>query len=274
MKQVLNCKEVRDVKLAQYKEEVSKLDVTPRLTIIQVGDREDSNRYVKNKIARTEECGISCKLVKLKEDVTTELLKVCVSMEQDEADAIIIQCPLPSHIDEKEVMNAINPLKDCDGLTTENIGYLHDQKTRIIPATAQGILDLLDHYGIDVTGMDILLIGRSNLVNRPLYEALLQRNATPTLAHSRTMDLENKLKNFNYAMVVGAIGKAKYLKNVETEYIIDVGINFDENGKLCGDFDIDSCYCDYYTTVPSGVGLLTTHAIVGNIIKCYKMQHK
>lgn len=270
--QKLDCKAVRDFKLALHKEEIKKLGVQPKLTIIQVGDRADSNRYVANKAKRAEECGIKVNIVKLKENISQEKLENIVFGEQSMCDSIIIQCPLPKHINEKEVLSLINPMQDCDGLTKENIGYLHYQEPRIIPATAQGILDLLDYYKIDVTGMDILLIGRSNLVNRPLQEALTQRNATCTLAHSKTKNLQQKLES-GYDMVIGAIGQDRFLKNVDAKYIIDVGINVDENGKLHGDFDIDTCSCEYYTPVPSGVGLLTTHAIVGNIVKCFKLLH-
>ena len=270
--QKLDCKAVRDFKLALHKEEIKKLGVQPKLTIIQVGDRADSNRYVANKAKRAEECGIEVKIVKLAKDVPQQILNIVVSSEQWSCDSIIVQCPLPKHINEKEVLGFINPMQDCDGLTKENIGYLHYQEPRITPATAQGILDLLDYYKVDVTGMDILLIGRSNLVNRPLYEALTQRNATCTLAHSKTKNLQQKLES-GYDMVIGAIGQDRFLKNVDAKYIIDVGINVDENDKLHGDFDIDTCSCEYYTPVPSGVGLLTQEAIVGNIVKCFKLLH-
>lgn len=272
MNQILDCKIVRDSRLAEIKKAVELSGSTPKLVIVQVGDREDSTKYVNNKVNRCVENGIECRVIKLDESITTEALVDKVKEAQEEASAIIVQCPLPKHIDEKTVMDAIDPLKDCDGLTTENIGYLHDQKPRIIPATAQGVLDLLDFHGIDVEGMDILLIGRSSLVNRPLYECLLQRNATPMIAHSKTRGLQEKLSSGNFDMVIGAIGQAKFLKNVYADYIIDVGINFDEDGKMCGDFDIESSECKYYTKVPGGVGLLTQEAIVGNVLKCHLLQ--
>ena len=274
MNKVLDCKVVRDAKLAEIKKQVALCKTKPKMAVVQVGDRADSTKYVNNKIARCLECGIDGEVVKLKDTITTQELVDKVKEVQERVSAIIVQCPLPKHIDEKLVMEAINPLKDCDGLTTENIGLLHNQQPRIIPATAQGILDLIDYYNIDVEGMDILLVGRSNLVNRPLYEALLQRNATPMIAHSKTLDLTVKLASGDFEMVIGAIGKSEFLTKVNTQYIIDVGINVDERGKLHGDFDMEFSRCDYYTKVPGGVGLLTQGGIVSNIMKCHMLQYE
>lgn len=269
---ILDCKTVRDTKLQEIKERVALYKVKPSMMVVQVGKREDSTRYVNNKIKRCLEVGIQADVDRFTETITTKELIEKVKEIQESVSAIIVQCPLPKHIDEKAVIKAINPLKDCDGLTEENIGLLHNQNPRIVPATAQGILDLLDFHNIDVQGMNVLLIGRSNLVNRPLYELLLQRNATPTIAHSKTKGLQEILSSGHFDMVIGAIGQDRFLKNVKTQYIIDVGINVDENGKLHGDFDIDSCQCDFYTPVPSGCGLLTQEAIVENIVKCHLLQ--
>lgn len=274
MNQVLDCKIVRDTKLAEIKKQVALCKVKPSMAVIQVGNREDSTKYVNNKIARCIECGIDSEIVKLEETITTEDLITKVREVQERVSALIVQCPLPKHINEKAVMEVINPLKDCDGLTTENIGLLHNQQPRIIPATAQGILDLIDYYGVEVEGMDILLIGRSNLVNRPLYEALLQRNATPMIAHSKTLDLQAKLSRGDFEMVIGAIGQAEFLTKVNTRYIIDVGINVDYIGRLHGDFNMEFCKCSYYTKVPGGIGLLTQEAVVSNILKCHMLQYE
>lgn len=275
-----NCKEVRDFHLAKAKEYISTLSQKPRALIVQVGDRPDSNKYIKNKMTRCEECGIEVKLLKLPEDTSELLLINYIKSMQNMYHAIILQCPLPKHINEQNVMSVINPIKDCDGLHYINIGHLHSGNPQIVPATAQGILDLLDYYNINVSGMNILLVGRSHLVNRPLQELLCQRDATVTLAHSKTNNLQKMLNSGDYQMVIGAIGKPKYLKNVNTRYIIDVGINvvnISMNGidnKIVGDFDINSCNCRKYTTVPSGVGLLTQASIVNNIIKCYNLYTK
>ncbi len=268
MKQ-FNCKEVRDSKLKQIKLIVDTLEVRPTLLVIQVGSRPDSTRYVRNKINRCLEVGIEAKALVLPETITTDELIQVVLEEQEKVSALIVQCPLPSHINEIEVLNSLHPVVDCDGLHPLNIGFLHSQQHTMVPATAQGIMDLFEHYEIDVTGMEVLLVGRSNLVNRPLYELLLQKNATPTIAHTKTRNLQEKLSSGNYDIVIGAIGQDRGLSNVNAKYIIDVGINVNTEGKLHGDFDIDTCNCEYYTPVPSGVGLLTQASVVTNILKCH-----
>lgn len=272
MSEILDCKVVRDLHLQESKEYIEKLTIKPRLLIIQVGNREDSNKYIKNKKARCEECGIEVHVLRMSEDSSEQLLINYVKSMQSKYHALIVQCPLPSHIDEQIVMNEIDYKKDCDGLNYINIGLLNSGQYSIVPATAQGIINLLDFQKIDVSGMNILLIGRSNLVNRPLRELLCQRDATVTMAHSKTRHLQDMLSSGNYDMVIGAIGKPKHLKNVNTKYIIDVGINVGDNGKLCGDFDIDTCNCEYFSPVPKGCGLLTQSSIVENVISCYKLQ--
>lgn len=276
MKQALDCKVVRDKILGEVKQIVEKLEAfgceKPSVKIIQVGNREDSNRYVKNKINRCLEVGIEASVAVFPEEIITLELIAEIEKIQSEVSAVIVQCPLPKHIDEKMVMETINPLKDCDGLTRTNIGYIYSGTPRIIPATALGILTLLEENNVQLEGANVLLIGRSNLVNMPLFKLLLDENATVTIAHSKTKDLDKKLSSGDYDIIVGAIGKSKFLKNAKAKYIIDVGINVDENGKLTGDFDIDTCECEYYTPTPSGTGLLTQGAIVLSILKCHLLQ--
>ncbi len=267
-----DCKEVRDYKLAQAKELVEGMETKPSLIIIQVGSRADSTRYVRNKINRCLDVGIEANAIVLPESSTTE--EVIETIKQHhKVSAIIVQCPLPKHIDEFEVINAVPYYQDCDGLTVRNVGLLHSQKPVIVPATAQGIIDLFDYYNIDLASKNVLLVGRSNLVNRPLYELMLQRNATPTIAHTKTKCLDKHLIDATYDIIVGAIGKPLELKYVNAMFIIDVGINVMHDGTMVGDFDIDTCYCGMYTTVPSGVGLLTQQAIVHNVIKCHNMRN-
>lgn len=272
---VLDCKVVRNYKLKHHKEEISKLSSKPKLLIIQANNNHASDTYVRNKMNRCIECGIEVTLKEFDESITENELIKYVDFVQDLYDAIIPQSPMYNHINEKNVISHIHYTKDCDGLNEINIGKLHNQdKNAIIPATAQGILDLFDYYKIDLTGKNVLIVGRSLLVSRPLQEMLTQRDCTVTMAHSKTKNLQYMLSSGDYDIVVSAIGKAKELRQIEAEYIIDVGINRDENGKLCGDVDIDTCKCKYYTPVPSGCGLLTQETIVGNVLKCYELQHK
>ncbi len=267
-----NCKEVRDYKLAQAKEVVEGMKIKPSLIVIQVGSRADSTRYVRNKINCCLNVGIEANAVVLPESSTTEEV-IEVIKQHHKVSAIIVQCPLPKHIDEFKVVNAVPHHQDCDGLTVRNVGLLHSQRPMIVPATAQGIIDLFDYYDISLASKDVLLVGRSNLVNRPLYELLLQRNATPTIAHTKTKSLDEHLIDASYDIVIGAIGNPLELEHVNAVFIIDVGINVIHDGTMVGDFDIDTCHCYKYTTVPNGVGLLTQQAIVHNVIKCHNMRN-
>lgn len=271
---VLDCKVVRDSKLQKYKEEISQMKRKPKLLIIQANNNLASDTYVRNKMNRCIESGIEVTLKKFDESVTEEKLCKYIDFIQDLYDAIVPQSPMYSHINEKDVISHINHNKDCDGLNETNIGKLHNQdKNAIVPATAQGILDLFDYYNIDLTGKNVLIVGRSLLVSRPLQEVLTQRDCTVTMAHSKTKNLQYLLSSGQFDYVIGAIGKPKQLNSVNCVGIIDVGINRDKYNKLCGDFDIDTCNCEWYTPVPSGVGLLTQQAIVRNVLKCYELQH-
>lgn len=272
---ILDCKVVRDTKLKQYREEISKLSRSPKLWIIQVGDNEVSNKYVSNKIKRCEECGIETSLSKFDNDITEEILIKEIEFKQDLYEAVILQLPVPKHINADKVIQHIKTEKDIDGLTEGNIGKVHNSnKNGIVPCTAVGIVDLLDYYNIDVTGMNVLLVGRSTLVNKPLAEVLTQRDATCTIAHSKTEMLPEMLSSGNFDMVISSVGKANLLRDVKTTYAINVGMQVID-GKLVGDFDADTLQCVFMTSNGSGgTGLLTQEAIVGNIIKCYKLQYK
>ena len=274
MNKILDCNIVRGTHLGMAEDKIKELEKQPRLLVIQIGNNPSSERYIRNKIKTCQDVGIYCHHQKINnESISEELLIKSIQLEQEDYDAVIVQCPLPEHINVQNVMNAIDPKKDCDALGKENIMLLHTGEPAIVPATAQGILDLLDFYQYDVEGENILLIGRSQLVNKPLQELLCQRNATVTLAHSKTANLGDMLENGGFDIIISAVGKPKCLEYAESKLLIDVGINFDEDGRMCGDFDIDSCTCKYYTSVPKGVGLLTQEAIVCNVIKCYEMQH-
>ena len=273
MMQKINCLEFRDTKMKEIKERVESMIKKPSLLIIKVGDDQASNKYVSNKIKRCEDVGISVELIQMPENVTESDIITTLTLHQPEHNAVIIQEPLPKHIDSKTVNSYIYNYKDCDGLTEENIGRLFNQRNCITPATPQGIVNLFDFMNVDLSGKEVLVIGRSNLVGRPLAELMLQEDATVTIAHSRTKNLEEKVASGRYDIIVSCVGKAKFLKGAKAEYLIDVGINLDENGKMCGDFDIDTCDCEYYTSVPGGVGLLTQATIVENIIKCFQLQY-
>lgn len=267
----INCIAFRDEKLESLKVEVETLKNRPTLLVIQVGDNPASNKYVGNKVKKCEEIGIACNILKLKENTTQSDLIDILRNEQEDYSSVIVQEPLPRHINSKEVNRYLYPEKDCDGLTETNIGHLHNQRNQITPATPQGIMNMFNWLNVDLTGKEVLIVGRSILVGRPLAELMLQKDATVTVAHSKTKNLQEKISSGNYDIIVACIGQAKFLKNAKAEYLIDVGINFID-GKMCGDFDIESAQCDYYTSVPNGCGQLTVATVTENIIKCHKLQ--
>lgn len=267
----IDCVKFRDDKLARLKSEVEEMDNKPALLVVQVGDNPASNKYVANKVKRCEETGIECTVLKLDESITEEELINTVRFNQYDYSAIIVQEPLPKHINSKKVNKYVMPKRDCDGLTMANIGSLHNQNNKLTPATPQGVVDMFDYYNVDLTGKEVLIVGRSILVGRPLAELMLQKDATVTVAHSKTKNLQEKISSGRYDIIVACIGQAKFLKNAKAEYLIDVGINF-MDGKMCGDFDIESAICNYYTSVPQGVGQLTVATVVENVIKCHKLQ--
>lgn len=267
----IDCAKFRDYKLKELKSEVEEMDIVPSVLVVQVGDNPASNKYVGNKKKRFEETGIKCDIDRFDESITQEQLIRNIRLRQHDYSAVIVQEPLPKHIDSKEVNKYIRPKKDCDGLTMKNIGSLHNQRNMITPATPQGVMDMFDYYNVDLSSKEVLIVGRSILVGRPLAELMLQKDATVTVAHSKTKDLQEKISSGRYDIIVACIGQAKLLKNAKAEYLIDVGINFID-GKMCGDFDIDSAECEYYTSVPNGVGVLTQATIVENVIKCHKLQ--
>lgn len=251
----------------------------PRLVIISVGDDPASKIYVKNKIKAAEECGVLISTFPMLADTEEEYIKEIINVfnEDSQIDGIMVQLPLPSHLNERTIIDTIDPTKDVDGLTTTNIGRLRSGQPCIKPCTAAGIIDLLDYYNIEIDGKDITIIGRSNIVGKPLADMMMERGATITQCHSHTRSLEDAI---DYAdMVVSAVGKPKLLNHEPlsfwTDTIIDVGINRDENGKLCGDVDYDDIIehrmdTINITPVPGGVGPMTVAELMKNTVECWR----
>lgn len=264
-------------KLIESKKQELQLKVKDRrigLLIIKVGNDKASKKYVDNKIKLCEEIGIESHVCKFEEDVTQEdLLEVIHGLNKEKhIDGLMVQLPLPKHLDENTIINAIDPAKDIDGFTNENLGKLLKGDKNLIACTPKGIMTLLDYYNIELQGKDVLIINRSNIVGKPLAFLMLERNATVTIAHSKTKDLENKIKNSD--IVVTAIGKANMFNAdsfSDNTTIIDVSINFDENGKMCGDVkksDYNKLIeknCNI-TPVPGGVGKMTVLSLIEQTI--------
>ena len=258
-------KELRG-KIEKYKADGSKV---PSLCVIQVGDNPASNSYIKGKLKDCSDIGVDVAHIKLEENTNDSELKITVRECSSKYNGIIVQLPLPSHIDVEAVTYCIPANKDVDGFRRDS--YFD-------PCTPKGIVDWLDYNKYDVTGKDVVVVGRSKIVGKPLVNMLIDKGATVTCCNSKTVFIEQYLHNAD--LVVSAIGKPKYFDGLsfrDTDIIVDVGINRDENGKLCGDIDresVERIFEDTYVTpVPGGVGLLTRLALLENVVKAYEMQN-
>lgn len=246
-------------KTARLKEETG---LVPGLVVILVGEDSASQVYVRNKERSALAAGFQSQVVRLPETTTEEeLLTLIEEYNQDDAwHGILVQLPLPKHIDEEKVLFAISPNKDVDGFHPTNMGKFWSGHPVMIPSTPAGIMEMFKEYGIDLTGKNAVVIGRSNIVGKPMAQLLMDANATVTIAHSRTKDLVAVARQADILVV--AIGRAKFVTKdfvKEGAVVIDVGMNRDENGKLCGDVDFDSVaeVASYLTPVPGGVGPMT-----------------
>ena len=260
--------------LEQVKERVAKLEKQPHLVVILVGENPASKIYVNSKKKAAEKVGIKSTVIEMSVDVSEkELLSTIEKLNNDsDVTGILVQLPLPKHIDKNKVILAISPKKDVDGFTPENVGKMViGLEPYFYPATPQGIMMLLDEYKIPIEGKEAVVVGRSNIVGRPMAQLLLKRNATVTMCHSFTQDIQDKIKTAD--IVISAVGKkivrCKMVK--KNSCIVDVGIFRDANGKLTGDVDFDfvSPTCGYISPVPGGVGPMTIASLMYNASKVY-----
>jgi len=259
----------------EIKNEVSKLQKKPMLAVIITNDNEAGKVYVKNKQRACEKTGINSITINFEASVTeNEILKKIDELNNDDkVDAILVQLPLPKHIDCEKILNAISPSKDADGFHYENAGKMFTgQIPNSVACTPKGIIRILDEYNVNLEGMNALVIGRSNIVGKPISQLLLQRNATVTTAHSKTKNIDFYTKNAD--LIVCAIGKPKFLKGdmiKEGVVIIDVGIS-KVDGKLCGDVDFETVYpkASLITPVPGGVGPMTVAMLIKNTLELSK----
>lgn len=275
--QILDGKEVKRIKLEELKNEVLKLDRPLGLTVIQVGDDSASNIYVKQKSKLANNLEFNFNHIKLEENVTEEeVLNIINSLNRDNCvDGILVQMPLPEHLNSRIIQNTISPLKDVDGLTDINMGMLVHKKNCLVPCTPLGVMELLKYYNIDVAGKNVVIVGRSDLVGRPMAEVMINNDATVTLCHSKTKNLKDITKNADVLVV--AVGKAKLITSDMVKdgvVVVDVGINRLEDGSLCGDVDFDgvSSKCSYITPVPGGVGQMTVLELGYNTYKAYLLR--
>lgn len=259
-------------------EQLKAKGVTPGLAVIIVGDDPASQVYVHNKEVACEACGFySVKYALPAETTQEELNELIDELNKDgKINGILCQLPLPSHLDDKEVINRIDPLKDVDAFHPVNVGAIMIGDYNYLPCTPAGVMELIHSTGVDVSGKKAVVMGRSNIVGKPMAMLLLHENATVEITHSRTQNLADITKEAD--ILVAAIGKAKFVKAdmvKDGAVVIDVGMNRDENGKLCGDVDFDDVKdkCSFITPVPGGVGPMTIAMLMKNTLTAAKIQN-
>lgn len=259
-------------------EDFLKFNISPTLAIIQVGDNPSSNIYVRNKLKALDLVGMRGMYIHFDEEISEEelLQKIFELNKAIDIHGIICQLPLPKHLSENKVIEAISPEKDVDGFTSINRGRLFSGLSCLEPATPKGIIRLLKEYNIDITSKKACVIGRSNIVGKPLALMLLKENATVTICHSRTTNLPEITREQD--IIISAVGKPNFLtKNMVKEgvVIVDVGTNYVDS-RVCGDVDFDAVQgiASYISPVPFGVGPMTIESLLENTYIAYKEQIK
>ena len=249
--------------------------ITPGLAVILVGDDQASQTYVRNKERACEQLGMKSELIVFPASITENKLLEKLAELNDRSDihGILVQLPLPKHIDESRVIETINPVKDVDGFHPINIGRMMTKQEALLPCTPFGILKMVKKTGIEITGKHVVVVGRSNIVGKPVGQLFLNENATVTYCHSKTADLRAFTKQADILIV--AVGVAKLIKAddvKEDAIVIDVGMNRDELNKLCGDVDFEDVVhkASYITPVPGGVGPMTITMLMQNTVQAAK----
>lgn len=275
MAKIIDGKQISSVIKQEVKEHVMQLSndgTTVTLAVVQVGNDPASSVYVKNKKLACEQTGIRSLSFELEEETTQEkLLELVESLNnRDDVDGILVQLPLPKHMDEDAVICAIDPMKDVDGFHPQSVGRLCIGQKGFLSCTPAGVIQLLKRSQIEISGKECVIIGRSNIVGKPMALLMLRENATVTIAHSRTKNLKEICKKADILIV--AIGKPRMIDSSyvkEGAVVIDVGIHKDEHNKLCGDVDFSSVepICSAITPVPGGVGPMTIAMLMNNCLE-------
>lgn len=270
-------KKVRE-NIALQVAELKKQGVTPGLAVILVGDNQASKTYVANKEKACQQLGMHSVLIKLPETVSQEdlLVKINELNEDNSIHGILVQLPLPKHIEEKSVIEAISPAKDVDGFHPENIGKMMTGQDTFYPCTPYGVIVMLEHIGYNPAGKHAVIVGRSNIVGKPAGQLLLNMDATVTYVHSKTVDMAKYTKQADILVV--AVGKRDVITSEHVKpgaVVIDVGMNRNDEGKLCGDVAYDEVkeVASYITPVPGGVGPMTITMLMHNTLKAARKIH-
>ena len=280
MAKILDGKELAKKIRKNLKLEVSKLNeegIFPKLAVIMVGDNSSSQVYVKNKSFACRKVGIEFEEFLMDKNITEdELLNLIKKLNQDKSiNGILLQSPVPNHIDINKAFRTITPEKDVDGFNPVNVGNLVIGEECFISCTPYGVIKILEEYNIEIEGKNAVVLGRSNIVGKPMAQCLLSKNATITICHSKTQNIGEILKNAD--IVISAIGKPHFVTSdmiKEGAVVIDVGINRLEDGSIIGDVDFESVKekASYITPVPGGVGPMTIAMLLTNVVKAAKKQ--
>lgn len=279
MAQIIDGKLQAAIVKESVRAEIEENGIKAGLAVVIVGDNPASRIYVNNKKKACAECNIESFEYALPEETTQEELLelVCRLNAEEKVNGILVQLPLPSHIDEKTVINTISPEKDVDAFHPVNVGKIMINEYSFLPCTPAGVMELIASTGTDICGKECVVIGRSNIVGKPMAMLLLHKSGTVTICHSRTKDLAEVCKRAD--ILVAAVGVPKLVTAdmvKEGAVVIDVGMNRDENGKLCGDVDFDNVepVASYITPVPGGVGPMTIAMLMKNTLTAAKNQQK
>lgn len=253
-------------------DELKQKGINPKFAVIMVGNNKASQIYVRNKSRAAEQVGVEFEEYLLDENIKQEeLIKQIKELNEDKTIyGILLQSPIPEHLDINEAFRTIAPEKDVDGFNPVNVGKLCLNQDTFVSCTPYGIMKMLEAYNIDLTGKNVVVLGRSNIVGKPLIQCCLNKNATVTVCHSKTKDIKKYTKDADVIMV--AIGKSKFLTEdmiKDDAVVIDVGINRNDDGKITGDVDFEnvSKKASYITPVPGGVGPMTIAMLMNNVIK-------
>ncbi len=259
-------------------EELKQKNIKTKLAVIMIGDNPASKIYIKNKSKACEEIGIEYTEFLLDKKTTQEeLIKLIKELNRDKTiNGILLQSPIPSELDINEAFITIAPEKDVDGVNPTNLGKLVLNQDTFVPCTSYGIMKIFNEYNIDICGKNVVILGRSNITGKPLIHCFLNKNATVTVCHTKTQNLEEITRNAD--ILISAIGKANYITSdmiKKDAVVIDIGINRLENGKITGDVDFNSVKekASYITPVPGGVGPMTIAMLMNNILKATRRQN-
>ncbi|KYC67234.1 bifunctional methylenetetrahydrofolate dehydrogenase/methenyltetrahydrofolate cyclohydrolase FolD [Heyndrickxia coagulans] len=276
--EIIDGKQLAEALRKEIKAEVEQLTqqgITPGLAVILVGNDPASRTYVKNKEKACRALGMKSVLIELPGDVPEQALlgHIATLNEDPDIHGILVQLPLPPHINAQKIVEAISPEKDVDGFHPVNIGRMMTGQDAFLPCTPHGILKMVKSKGIRIEGKHVVVIGRSNIVGKPCGQLFLNENATVTYCHSKTADLKSFTRQAD--ILVSAVGKTKFIKADFVKAgaaVIDVGMNRDESGKLCGDVDFNEVKekASYITPVPGGVGPMTITMLLSNTVKAAK----